>query len=271
MYESFSPAKLNLGLWLLGKRPDGYHDIFTIFHAIDLCDEITIKEGPKRVETSNFIPQEENLVYKALNLLERRLGEDVHFSVYINKRIPVGGGLGGGSSNVATVLKAVNELLGNPLSFDDLVDIARSVSSDAPFFLYGGTAIGTNKGDIIKPVNHLNLEFTVVCPSFAASSKKVYSMVSEEELTKDIDVDKIINCIYRYEFEALENKLGDISARIFPQVGEVVRFLVDKGYRALVSGSGSCVYVIGDVSEEVKIGARLRGWSLYKVKSWHGV
>ncbi len=266
-----SPAKLNLGLWLLGKRPDGYHEIFTVFHTVNLCDEITIKEGPKKVETSNLIPQEENLVYKALNLLEGKLGEDVHFSVYINKKIPVGGGLGGGSSNVATVLKAVNNLLGNPLPFEDLVDIAKSVSSDAPFFLYGGTAIGTNKGDVIRPIEHINLEFTIVCPSFSASSKKVYSMVSEEELTKNIDIDKIINCIYRHEFEVLENKLGDISARMFPQVGEVVRFLSDMGYRPLVSGSGSCVYVIGEVSEEVERAAKLRSWLLYKVKSWHGV
>lgn len=266
-----SPAKLNLGLWILDKRPDGYHDIFTVFHTVDLCDEITIEEGPKRVETNNSIPQEQNLVYRALNLLEKRLAREVHFSVYINKKIPIGGGLGGGSSNVATVLRAVNNLLGNPLPFEDLLDIAGSVSSDAPFFFYGGTAVATNRGDTIKPIKHINLNFTIVCPSFAVSSKKVYSMVTKEQLTKHIDIDKIINCIHRREFEVLENTLGDISAKAFPQVGEVVRFLSYMGYKPLVTGSGSCVYVIGEVSKDVHKAIQLRRWSLYKVKSWHGV
>ncbi len=266
-----SPAKLNLGLWILGKRSDGYHEIITVYHTVDLFDEITIKEGPLRVETSTGIPQEENLVYKALRLMEELLGEEIKFSVYIQKNIPVGAGLGGGSSNVANVLKAVNELLGKPLSFEELSSLAGCVSSDAPFFLYGGTAIGRGKGEIIQPVDHLDLEFTLFYPNFSVSTREVYSKVSERELTKGLDVDKILDCIGKGEFEALENKLGEISARTFPQVGEVVRYLEFMGYRPMVSGSGSCVYVIGRTSEEVKRGASLRGWLVFEVKSWHGV
>jgi len=102
-----SPAKLNLGLWLLGKRSDGYHEIFTIYHAIDLFDEILIEDGPLSIETSTGIPMEENLVYKAIKLMENRLGEEINFRIYIQKNIPEGAGLGGGSSNVASVLKAI--------------------------------------------------------------------------------------------------------------------------------------------------------------------
>ena len=107
--ELLSPAKLNLGLWLLGKRQDNYHEIFTIFQAISLFDRIEILEkGPLRVETSKGIPQEENLVYKALRLMEGTLRTDLEIQVYVEKVIPIGGGLGGGSSNVATVLIGVN-------------------------------------------------------------------------------------------------------------------------------------------------------------------
>lgn len=98
------------------------------------------------METSKGIPQEENLVYKALRLMERALGTDLEVQVYIEKVIPIGGGLGGGSSNVATVLMSVNKLLGEPLSFEELKAIASAVSSDAMFFLYGGSAVGTGRG-----------------------------------------------------------------------------------------------------------------------------
>ena len=80
-----SPAKLNLGLWLLGKRSDGYHEIFTIYHAIDLFDEILIEDGPLSIETSTGIPMEENLVYKAIKLMENRLGEEINFRIFIQK------------------------------------------------------------------------------------------------------------------------------------------------------------------------------------------
>ncbi|MCX8060777.1 MAG: 4-diphosphocytidyl-2C-methyl-D-erythritol kinase, partial [Aquificaceae bacterium] len=119
-----SPAKLNLGLWLLGKRPDGYHEIFTLYHAVNLFDEITLWEGELSVQTSTGIPMEENLVYKALRLMERQIGKDIKVSVYIQKNIPEGAGLGGGSSNVAVVLKAVNQLLGEPMSVRELQALA---------------------------------------------------------------------------------------------------------------------------------------------------
>ena len=266
-----SPAKINLGLWILGKRSDGYHDILTILHTISLFDEIFIKEGPLRVETSNNIPQEENMVYKALKLMSRRLGKDLEFSIYIKKNIPVGGGLGGGSSNVAVALKTVNELLGNPLSFEELSEIARSVSSDAPFFLYGGTALGTGRGDSIKPIEHIYSEFTIVFPGIGVSTREVYSMVSDKDLTKELYVDKIIDCVSKGQFDILENRLGELASKAYPHVGEVVRFFRDVGYRPMVSGSGSCVYVVGRTSEEIKRGASLRGWLLYEVNSWLGV
>lgn len=266
-----SPAKVNLGLWLLGRRADGYHEIFTIYQAVSLFDEIFIKEGPLKVETSSLIPQEKNLVYKALKLMEKYLGRDIDFSIYIQKNIPEGAGLGGGSSNCATVLRVVNQLLGEPLTAEDLKNIAKEVSSDAVFFLYGGTAVGRGRGDVVEPIKHLDLKITLVYPNVVASTRRVYGAVRDASLTDKIEDDKIISCLLEGKFEVLENTLGQVAMELFPEIKEAYRFLEYLGYRPVVSGSGSCVFYVGEASEEVKKGAALRGWRLYEVKSYNGV
>ncbi len=266
-----SPAKVNLGLWIKGKRPDGYHEILTVFHTIDLCDEVFIKEGPLRVETSTGIPMEENLVYKALLEFERTTGKPVEFSVFISKRIPEGAGLGGGSSNVAVVLKKVNELLGNPLSCEELSQIAGLVSSDAPFFLRGGTALGEGRGEKITPLDHLTLDITLVIPRVRCLTREVYSKVSQEDFRPEITSQEVLSLIKEGKFDMLENRLGDIACELYPEVGEVVRFLDHIGHKPLVSGSGSAVFYIGKPSPELERGARLRGWRVIETKSWLGV
>lgn len=268
MLKLLSPAKINLGLWLLGKRPDGYHEIFTIFQTVNLFDEVYIEEGPLRVETSTGIPMEQNLVYRALKLMEKTLDRELHFSVYIEKRIPEGGGLGGGSSNVAVVLKAVNELLGHPLDEEELKRIASEVSSDAPFFLLGGSAVGRGRGDMLEKIELPPMVFTLIYPGVKCSTAYVYSMVREEMLTKHIDSDKIIDCLRVGDYSLLENRLGELAGELYPQVGEVLRFLRSLGMKALVSGSGSSVFAVGEPTEEVELACRARGWKLYRVESY---
>jgi 4-diphosphocytidyl-2-C-methyl-D-erythritol kinase len=266
-----SPAKVNLGLWILGKRDDGYHEIFTIYHTVSLFDEVFIREGPLRVETSNNIPQEENLVYRALRLMEKRLGKELELSVYIHKNIPQGAGLGGGSSNCAVVLKAVNDLLGKPLSTEELEEIVKSVSSDGVFFLYGGTAVGRGRGDTVEPIKHIDLKLTLIYPNVQAHTGRVYSMVKDVSLTPDLDSDKIIQSVLEGKFEVLENRLGALAMEIFPEMREVYRFVEYLGYKPMISGSGSCIFYIGEASQEVQKAALLRGWKLYQVKSYDGV
>ena len=270
MIKVLSPAKVNLGLWILGKRPDGYHEILTLFHAVDLCDEIIIREGPLDVQTSTGIPREENLVYRALLELGRRTGSVPEVSVFIHKNIPEGSGLGGGSSNVATVLRAVNEMLGNPLDVEELKEIAGRVSSDAPFFLEGGTAIGRGRGEIVEKVEPLDLRITLVIPPVRSSTREVYSRVKEEHFSR-VDIDRVIEAIKEGRFEILENRLGELACEIYPEIGEVVRFLRFLGLKPLVSGSGSAVFYIGSSPPELERGARLRGWKVVEVRSWPGV
>ena len=266
-----SPAKVNLGLWILGKRGDGYHNIITLFHEIDLCDEIVIGEGFLRVETSSGIPMEENLVYRALAEFQRRTGREVEFSIFINKRIPEGSGLGGGSSNVAVVLKEVNRLMGELLSEEELMEIAGTVSSDAPFFFRGGTQLGTGRGEVLKEIEHPELPITILIPSVRASTREVYSNVREEDLTPEVSPEEVVSFVEEGRYELLENKLGEVACRVYPEIGEALRFLEHLGFKALVSGSGSAVFYIGEPTPELEVGAKLRGWKVLKTKSRLGV
>ena len=270
MLKILSPAKVNLGLWIKGKRTDGYHEILTVFHTIDLCDEIILREGPLKVETSNGIPQEENLVYRALIEYRKVTGLDVEFSIYINKRIPVGAGLGGGSSNAAVVLREVNNLLGNPLSTQELSEILAQISSDSPFFLMGGTALGKGKGEVLRPLPHPQLTITLVIPEVISNTALVYSALRETDFGVPEEKD-LIDAIERGDFAFLENPLGRRAMEIYPQIGEVYRFLEFAGIKPLVSGSGSAVFYIGKADQKVVAGARSRGWKVFEVKSGPGV
>jgi 4-diphosphocytidyl-2-C-methyl-D-erythritol kinase len=134
-----SPAKINWGLWILGRRPDGYHEIFTPIQKIGLFDLIEIeKSNSLTVQTSNNIPQKENFVYKGLKKFEEVTGIPQRWKIFIKKQIPIGGGLGGGSSNLATVLKWVNSYWNKPLNFEELKNLVATISSDAPAFLGEG-------------------------------------------------------------------------------------------------------------------------------------
>ncbi|MFN3871009.1 MAG: 4-(cytidine 5'-diphospho)-2-C-methyl-D-erythritol kinase [Aquificaceae bacterium] len=263
-----SPAKINLGLWLLGKRPDGYHELFTIYQAINLFDEIYIQEGPLHIETSTGIPMEENLVYKAIKLMEKRLGQEINFRIYIQKNIPEGAGLGGGSSNVASVMMAVNELLGTPFEEEELKGMASLLSSDAPFFFLGGSAVGKGRGEILEKIELPKRVFTLIYPGVKASTRYVYSMVKENLLTEGLPSDKIIGCIRAGDFSPLENKLGELAGELYPEVGEVLRFLRSLGLKALVSGSGSSVFYIGEPLPKVELACKVKGWRLYRVESY---
>ena len=270
MLKILSPAKVNLGLWIKGKRSDGYHDILTVFHAIDLCDEIIVREGPLKVKTSMGIPQEENLVYRALLEYRKITGLEVDFSIYINKRIPVGAGLGGGSSNAAVVLREVNRLLGNPLSPEELSEILSGISADSPFFLIGGTALAKGKGEVLKPLPHPQLTITLVIPEVGSNTGLVYSALRETEFGVP-EEKELIDAIERGDFSFLENPLGKRAMEVYPQIGEVYRFLEFTGIKPLVSGSGSAVFYIGKADQKVIAGAKARGWKVFEVKSWPGV
>ena len=252
-----SPAKINLGLWLLGKRADGYHEIFTPIQKITFSDLVRIKlSSSLKVETSNNIPQEENFVYKGLLLFKEKTGINPTFDIFIEKRIPVGAGLGGGSSNLATVLNFVNRYFGNPLSGEEILNLLAQISSDAPAFLCDGTALASSRGEKIECLNLPKLKgvkITLFVPKGIASpTGKIYSKTKPSMFSTRQKVEQVQEILKKEDLEGLlkmlENPLGEVFLNLHPEVKEDIDFLQKVCYKKfIVSGSGSSFYTVGSL------------------------
>ncbi|WP_457626475.1 4-(cytidine 5'-diphospho)-2-C-methyl-D-erythritol kinase [Persephonella sp.] len=269
MYKLESPAKINLGLWVLGKRLDGYHEIFTIFHTISLHDRITIKPSYiQKVQTSSpLIKPEENIVFKTLQKFEEWTGIRPEFDIFIEKNIPVGAGLGGGSSNAAAVLKFTNEYYKFPLSEEELFEMASQIGADVPFFLKGGLALGKGIGEKLRFLEKsFNEEIFIIYPNIQIKTSEIYSKITPEMLTKKEDIHIIDSLLDDIEslIENVENTLGKIVEESYPQIKEVMNTLRFMGYKPLISGSGSSVFVVGSPAEEIEKICQFKGWKLIK-------
>jgi 4-diphosphocytidyl-2-C-methyl-D-erythritol kinase len=252
-----SPAKINLGLWLLGKRPDGYHEIFTPIVKISLFDLIRLRLSKTlKVETSNRIPQEENFVFKGLKLFEEITGIKPNFEIFIEKNIPVGGGLGGGSSNLATVLNFVNEYYGHPLTREKLSELLAKISSDAPAFLCNGIAMAKGRGEIVECVNSegwkgekitLFVPIGISSPTGEIYSKTEPSMFVNNERIRELE--KLLKEKPLEDFfKIAENPLGDVFLKLHSEVKKDIDFLRKVCYKKfLVTGSGSSFYTVGSL------------------------
>ncbi|WP_028950805.1 4-(cytidine 5'-diphospho)-2-C-methyl-D-erythritol kinase [Sulfurihydrogenibium subterraneum] len=270
-----SPAKVNIGLWIVGKRDDGYHNISSFFHTVDLYDRIFIKPSHNlTVKCSLLDPdlqEEKNIVYKTVVLFEKITGINQNWEIFIEKNIPVGGGLGGGSSNAAVVLQFLNTYYGNPLSEKDLFDLAVKIGADVPFFLKGGFALAEGVGEKLTFFDQrLNDELFLIYPNVKSNTGEVYSKVDKNMLTNKDDLNIILNLISEYGtkkiFEVAENKLGDVAKTLYPEIEEVYKFLEYLGYKPFITGSGSTVYCVGSPLQEVETACKVRNWKLIKTR-----
>jgi len=180
-----APAKVNLSLKVLNRREDGYHDIVTIFERIGLADEICIGRLDKGIKVSSSVPitrkAEDNLVYRAARAILDYSGSGEGVDIFIEKNIPLAGGLGGGSSDAAGALVGINRLLGLKLSKNELYDLGGRIGADVPFFLSGATfALGSGRGDIIRPIRGgKSFHHLLIWPGFSLSTKDVYDRFDE--------------------------------------------------------------------------------------------
>lgn len=184
--EEKAYAKINLKMNVMGLREDGYHDIQSVMHSLALCDDVTVEqtEGAAVTVTSNVdtIPLDENnLVVAAVKVFEAKTGVNVGgLAIHIEKRIPVEAGLGGGSSDAAATLRALNQMYETNLSQDELAEIGIEVGSDVPFCVYGGCACVDGKGDLVVPTNPMPACAIIVCkPALSLSSKKMYGRIDK--------------------------------------------------------------------------------------------
>lgn len=251
----FSPAKLNLGLEIIRQRPDGFHDLETVFQAIDFGDDLEFSrekgfEG-LRLEVGGLplSTGPDNLICQAWDLLRPLLppGEQ-GLKVHLHKRIPPGSGLGGGSSNAAATLKALDRLWSLKLSAKQMGDLALQLGSDVPFFLQGGTAIGRGRGEILEPLVPLsNGAFLLLFPGISVSTAWAFSQV-KLGLTRHsyrIRVEQVKAFLARFPSPAmvLKNRLEDAVVPSYPQMGTAAEALAESGaVHVSMSGSGSCLF-----------------------------
>lgn len=253
-----SPAKINLFLKILGKRPDGYHEIASLFQAIDLCDTMHFKLSQEDTFTCSdpSLPTDENnLVIKARELFRRKTGRNNPVSIQLQKNIPHQAGLGGGSSNAATTLWALNQLCGTPATAEQLAAWGAEIGSDVSFFLSQGTAYCTGRGEKLLPLPSLNAQNVwIVKPPVGLSTPKVYSglKLEVENQSKQFSVDAEA-LLVKFTSQKSNDKLpvfNDLEAPAFqlaPELAELKQKLETFGFsNVLMSGSGSAFFCLGD-------------------------
>jgi 4-diphosphocytidyl-2-C-methyl-D-erythritol kinase len=254
-----SYAKINWTLRVIGKRDDGFHELCTVFQTVSLHDSISFAEHSdlKLSCDSDAVPTgESNLCIKAALALQQRYGVHKGAKIHLEKRIPSPGGLGGGSSNAAVTLIGLSRLWNINVSEADLIDIARELGSDVPFFLHGGTALGTGRGENIQSVDDVTAPYMlIVRPQISVSTPAAFDALNAANLT-NTDLNRILR-VCRQEAESLDLSRtvlkNDFEASVFsayPEIKRVKDALIDLGaVHAAMSGSGASVFAKFDKQE----------------------
>lgn len=259
-----SYAKINWTLDVLGVRPDGYHELRTVLQTIDLHDELWFERVQSGIQLSSNEPalplDETNLVYRAAELFRRSKGVTAGVRVHINKRIPMGAGLGGGSSNAAVTLLALQRVWQVSVDAGELIELAATLGSDVPCFLYGGTVLGLGRGAEVYPLPDYFCPYVlVVVPPIHVSTSEVYAWL-RHRLTTYTAPAKIADCCaavlrtYQPWFsnsggggwkEASTNDLEPVVVNLYPEVGRMLQQMQRLGARLVrMSGSGAAAIAV---------------------------
>ena len=233
-----APAKLNLFLHVTGRRPDGYHELQTLFQLVDLADEITFSVRPDgqigRPRGAPGVPEEQDLVVRAARALKAATGTALGAHIEVYKRIPIGGGLGGGSSDAATTLLALNQLWGCRQSLSQLAAIGLPLGADVPVFIEGSSAWGEGVGERLVPVELPAAWYVIIHPQVHVSTARVFQ---SPELTRNSSLITI-----RAFFESGgHNDCEPVVRAQFPEVAEALEWL-GRFAPARLTGTGACVF-----------------------------
>lgn len=233
-----APAKLNLFLHITGKRPDGYHDLQTLFQLIDLCDDIAITVRPdgivERTAGPADVPPESDLAVRAAQALKAATGTPLGASLRITKRIPMGGGLGGGSSDAATTLLALNHLWATGLTPEKLAAIGLTLGSDVPVFVAGSSAWAEGRGEHLTPVELPERWFVVIHPRVHVPTAAIFQAPELTRNSPKITMRALFQTGGRNDCESV------VRSR-FPEVAEALDWLAQSG-PARLTGTGACVF-----------------------------
>lgn len=256
---SLSPAKVNLLLKVVSKRPDGYHNLFSVVDLVSLHDVIHLEENADDAvvvrDNLGLLPTgADNTIYRAIMLLKERYGIKLGINVFVEKHIPLGSGLGGGSSNAATVMKELVRLWDIRVDQEELIELGRRVGSDVPLFLHGKSCIMQGVGEKIIPFPLPFVWYLIVYPDVVISTRDVYNGLrivltkQENEVTFSKKFSTALDIA-----DILENDLEQVAISRCPKIETIKKLLRDAGaVGSLMTGSGSAVFGIYEREEDAR-------------------
>ncbi len=248
-------AKINLGLDVLRKREDGYHDVRMVMQTIGIYDRIIINKIPEdeiRIKSNlYFLPvNENNLMYKAAKLLKDKCGYSGGVEIDLNKFIPVSAGLAGGSTDAASTLFGINKLFDLSLSMQELMDIGVEIGADVPYCVMRGTALAEGIGEKLTPLDPLPRTWILIAkPPINVSTKLVYESLDMNGVDEHPDIDGLIDAIRRKDINGvcgcMGNVLENVTVPLYPVIESIKKDMLEHGaINAMMSGSGPTVFGI---------------------------
>lgn len=257
-----APAKLNLFLHIVGRRDDGYHLLQSVFTFLDHSDLISFRphDTLTLINTDATPAEQNNLIYQAAQLLQHHTGSQQGALIRLEKRLAVGGGLGGGSSDAATCLLGLNHLWQLGLSLDELAQLGLQLGADIPVFVRGQTAFAEGVGDILTPINLPESYYFVLDPHVQVSTQQIFTYPSLVRNQPPLTVE---NYLQAPESDQWSNICEAASRELYPTVGDAIDWLKDQAGNSRMTGTGACVFAhINSISEGERIKSCLpAGWS----------
>lgn len=243
-----APAKLNLFLYITGQRDSGYHDLQTLFQFLDYGDTLSITLNDSGEVTLSpeieGVPVEENLIYRAAMAIKEKTGCTLGAHIHVEKVLPMGGGLGGGSSNAATTLVALNHLWETQLSVDELADMGLALGADVPVFVRGTTAFAEGVGELLQPAEAEEKWYLVAKPEVSIATAKIFGHPS---LTRNTPK-RTLNALLAADYE---NDCEKIVRELFPEVDKAISWLLEYAPSRL-TGTGACVFAEFENEEDAR-------------------
>ena len=259
-----APAKINLFLHITGRRTDGYHLLQTVFQFIDFCDYLYFSTNLSGEITRDSelagVPADSDLVVRAARLLRQHCPGPEGVAIRVDKRLPMGGGIGGGSSDAATTLIALNKLWGCGLDVDQLASLGLALGADVPVFVRGHAAWAEGVGEQLTPVSPAEPWYVLIIPPVSINTGEIFS---DRELTRDKEILRIRD----FPGALTENVCQPVVEQRYPEVARVIHWLAQHG-KARMTGTGACVFAPFESESEARAvaGQVPQGWRVVVAK-----
>lgn len=247
-------AKVNLGLDVVRRREDGYHEVKMIMQNIGVHDELTFQKQAEgitlKIDRIDLPTDGNNLIYRTAKLIKEEYGIPEGVRITLKKRIPIAAGLAGGSTDAAAVFKGMNELFGLGMTQEKMCELGVRIGADVPYCIMGGTALAEGIGEKLTPLPDApNAVVLLAKPDISVSTKEVYQNLNVAELKVHPDIDGMTKAVIRHDLsgiiERMDNVLENVTIRQYPVIDEIKNFMKEHGaLRAMMSGSGPTVFGI---------------------------